>query len=421
MEEGNLKLTAEDFFVSTRGLNKEDLVQFWEKVSSGWSVTEKVSSAVELAEKNIWLWDPIFDNILSSENPKDSYPLLVKIIEKVGTAVKLEKFKIRCQKNRSFSREHVKFLEQEKTNNTAKFSGLLIAVSFREIPEDWSEIKTKLSSKHGLDQLSAAFTIRVLDNNKQTTSIPASLSAAILDQILENRSSEVKKQLVWFFISNYNPADKRTSHCVTTIFHDIEVLGNALDALSIDNPVPKDIRFEILEKASDFEDRDIPHKISRCIAIWGKDDVARSLKLCKNIALFNHHHIPGELIWGIEEMSKDSIEESLDVVESWLSERISEGERILRERFLYPEFLIVLTINDRSKLVKRLVKLSQKESNNDLVIETIHEYIETIPRKKDWSPINDQDDVCLQSCVDSLKTIALRMGKDAERFPNKNR
>lgn len=309
-------------------------------------------------------------------------------------------------------------MEQEKTENTTKFSGLILALSFRETPEDWSEIESRLSSPSELEQLSAALTIRVLDNNKQTTGIPAGLSDRIFNQILENRDPEVKKQLVWFFISHFNPADKRTSDCIKTIFQDIEVLGNALDALLIENPVPKDIRFLILEKASDLEDNYIMRKIGSSIAVWGKDDVARSLEIIKNTAIKNHHHIPGELIWALEEMSKESVEESLDIVESWLNENVSESEKILRERFLYPSFLIIITERHRDKLVHRLNKFAQQERYNSLVMATIQEYIENIPRKKDWKPVHEQDDVCLQSCVDSLKTIALRMGKDASRFPS---
>ena len=423
-----MRPNMEDFFESTRGLrglHDQKLVEYWKELSSSWSISERVSFAIELVEKNIWLGYPIYDHILNSENPRDSYPLLVKFFGKISAIAFLDNFRIRCETDRSFSREYVKILEQEKTENIAKLSGLILALSFRETPEgrarDWSEIESRLSSTNGFEQLSAAYAIRVLDNNKQTADVPTGLSDRILDHIQENGSPEVKKQLVWFFISHFNPTDKRISDCIETIFQDIEVLGNALDALSIENSVPKDIRFQILEKARDFEDNYILNKIGRCIAVWGKDDVARSLEIIKNIAIKDYHRIPGDLIWALKAMSKDSVEESLEIVGSWLTGSVSDSEKMWGERFLYPHFLMILTEDHRDILVQRLNQLSQQGRHNNLVMATIQEYMGNLPRRKDWTPVHEHDDVCLQSCIDSLKTIALRTGKDASRFPSNNK
>ena len=106
-----MRPTVEEFFESTRGLrglHDQDLVKYWKELSSSWSVAERVSFAVELVEKNIWLGYPIYDHILCSENPKDSYPLLVKIFRKVSAIPFLDNFRIRCEKDRSFSREYVR-------------------------------------------------------------------------------------------------------------------------------------------------------------------------------------------------------------------------------------------------------------------------------------------------------------------------
>jgi len=409
--------TVKEFFESTRGFHGEKLIEYWKKLSSKWSVSEKIRFAIELAEQNVWYWDTIFDDILCSEEPKDGYPLLAIMVEKGSIGIKLDRFRIRCQKDRSFSRKYVNLLDQAGTRNTATFSGLLLALSFQRTQEDWSEIESRLSSVDEQEQLSAAFAIRVLDNNKQTTDIPESFSDKIFDCI-KNGNYEVKRQLVWFFISHFNPADKRVSDCLDAIFHDVGTLGNTLDALSIESPVPRDTRFQILEKAGIIQDTCIEDKIGNCLVAWGREDVTKSLEIIKNISIKNHHQTPGALKWAAEEIGKKFVERSLDVVESWLTEDVPEGEKMLREHFLYPDFLIFLTERDRDKLVQRLSKLSQQEGNDDLVIATIQEYMKTVNRKKDWNPVNSQDDMRLQSCIECLKTIALRKGKDASKFPS---
>ena len=412
-----MKPTVEEFFESTKGIRGNDLLKYWGKLSSKWSESEKLEFALELAEHNVWYWDTILDDIICSEEPKDGYPLLAKIVEKEGVGLKLHKFRSRCQKDLSFSREYVKLLDQENTRNTAMFSGLLLALSFQGTAIDWSEIESRLSSVNENRILSAAFAIRVLDNNNQTDNIPTTLSEKIFNRILDNRNADIRRQLVWFLISHFDPAVEQISRCLDSILHDREVLGTALIALSSKNPVPKDTRFHILEKAASLQDQYLEQMIGDCLASWGTNDVSRSLEIIKNIAIMRHH-IPGALTWAAERISQKMVDEAFDVVESWLTENISEGQRIIRNTFLYPHLLIILTKEHRDKLIERLNKLSQEERNDRLVISTIREYMKSLNRGKDWSPVDEQDDVYLQSCVGYLKTIAQRKGKAVSKFPS---
>ncbi len=80
-------------------------------------------------------------------------------------------------------------------------------------------------------------------------------------------------------------------------------------------------------------------RIGSSIAVRGIDDnIARSLEIIKNIAIKNEHNIPAEIAWAIEEMSAELVDESIKIIESWLTECTSEIEKIYWYCFLYPSF-----------------------------------------------------------------------------------
>jgi len=413
-----MKLTVSDFFEQARGIRGNDLVQYWRKISADWPNSDRLEFAVQLAQNDAWYWDPILDYVLISENPKDGYAVLSGLMEKAGVGAILVEFKKRCQKETTFADQYIVLLDKETDFNSAKFAGLLIALSFMNTPKEWTELEWRLSSQDKYKQTSAAFALRVLDAEKKNKNITPSVSKKVFEQIEKNDGLEVREHLVWFFVSHFDLVEvQQATNCLDVIIKDRASLWCLLLAIARENPVPLKIRFEILAKTVASGQENLEDLIGSCLAAWGTEQVSESLKMIKDIAIRNFHHIPATLAWATETIGQKKVGDSIEVVKSWLTESVSEQEKMIRELFLYPDFIVSLTRQHKSKLAETLKELSKEERNDRLVIATIQDYMKSVDRKPDWTPVNNEDDDCLQACVECLRAIAARRGKNSKKFP----
>lgn len=393
----------------------KNLAEEWKGFSSKLSALERQQIVIDLSKDHPWIFEAVIDNFLSTEDVELCLPILSNIVERTGLGIGLLSFRKRCSEDVKFAERCMSHLNKIGSGNSFGLSSIVLAYSLSKNENRWRILENKVTNASPAIRYNSLLASRILINMR----ILPSLEFLKAVHRLGTKETErmVNKEVAWISILMYDvmPDVARNTLVRLLRLHDLEVAYEILSALSFENNVPTALRFDFLRTLSEVKDPNIEEQISWCIATFGHTDVPTSMHILRKIAARSHYSLSGGRSWAFQQLGRQR-EQSLQVFKSWTSEKLDKIERYKLHRFFLPKVLMELTIGDRDALIGVIEELSASDSNDNLVIATIQEYMRDVPTER-WVPKDQNDEKRLDRCVVILKKIAVRSGKPSEKFP----
>ncbi|KPV64025.1 MAG: hypothetical protein AOA66_0476 [Candidatus Bathyarchaeota archaeon BA2] len=407
--------TAAQFKEIVRQKGFRNLAEEWQGFSSKLSASERQQIVIDLSKDNPWTWEPVLDNFLSTEDVELCLPILSNIAERTGLGIRLLSFRERCSEDVKFAGECMSHLNKIGSENSLGLSSIVLAYSLSKNENRWRILKDKVTNASPAIRYNSLLASRILINMKILPGLE--FLKTVHELGTKEMETRVNEELAWISILTYDLMPDAARNTLVRLLRsrNLAVAYEMLKALSYKNNVPTALRFKFLRTLSEVKDPNIEEQIAWCIATFGHTDLPTSMDILRKIAARNHYSISGGRSWAFQQLGKKR-EQCLQVIKSWASEKLDNIERYKLHRFFLPEVLMELTIGDRDALVGAIEDLSASESNDNLVIATIQEYVRDVPTER-WVPKDPNDEKRLDRCVAILKKIAIRSGKPSEKFP----
>lgn len=389
----------------------------WQYYSSGMSATEKQRIVIELSKEHPWVWEEVIDDFLSTQDLQLCLPIIDKVVEIAGLGIGLMSFRQRCSDDLDFANQCLSHVITIGTQNALNFSSIILAYSLSKNDECWDILRNKFGNPSSDVRYTTLLASRILINMGYE---PDSEYLRSLHELATREIDRtVNKELGWVTVLTYRliPNLARKTLGRLSSMQDVLVDYELLKALSWKNEIPLKLRFELVKKLSEVEDKNVEEQIVICISTFGDADVAASMRILRKIASRNHYSIYGVHALGYQKLGKTKLDKCLEVVKSWTREELDEVEKYMLYRFFIPNVLMELTTWDRNALIFYIEELSESESNDRLVLATIQEYMKQIPTER-WIPTNKEDKNRLDKCIAVLEKIAVRSGKPEKKFPH---
>jgi len=407
---------ADQFREKARQTGFKNQLEEWRSFCSNVSDTERQQVMLALLKDNPWIWRETLDDFLFNHDIELCLPVLDSIVEKTGFGINLPRFLKRCSDDLKFADQCIAHLKTVGSENSCSFSSIILAHRLTGDDNRWMILHEGIANSSALSRRNFLFASRVLINMGVMPSLD--FVKAVNELGTTETDTRVNKEIIWIVVLTYNAMPDTARDTLTRFMgsNNLALFPEMLAALTYANDIPAPLRFSILETLSEIEDRNLEDQIGWCISRFGHINVSASMRILKKIAQRNNYFITGTQRWIFEQLGEREIDKCLESIRSWVKETLPSAERYKLHHFFLPDAIVELTSKNRNRLTALVEELSQSNSNDDLVIAIIQEYIKTIPRER-WIPKNPDDDRRLNQCIAVLKNIASRSGKSPSRFP----